>query len=104
MLNVSDRKILGHFVRACNLLVSRIVNEDELKEAYKRLKDMACIIESTYGPKFITSNIYLALYIPDCYWDFGSINNFWLLLFERLNGYIGKMTIRYLKYKAFLNF
>jgi hypothetical protein len=104
MLNVSDRKILGHFVRACNLLVSRIVNEDELKEAYERLKDMACIIESTYGPEFITSNIHLALHIPDCCRDYGPINNFWLFPFERLNGYIGKMTIRYLKYIAFLNF
>ncbi|CAG8732126.1 491_t:CDS:2, partial [Racocetra fulgida] len=62
-----------HFVRACNLLVSRIINENELKEAYERLKDMACIIESTYGPEFITSNIHLALHISDCCQDYGSL-------------------------------
>ncbi|RIB24234.1 hypothetical protein C2G38_2169141 [Gigaspora rosea] len=77
MLNVSGRKILGHFVRACNLLVSRIVNKDELKEAYERLKDMARIIESTYGPEFITSNIHLALIFLIA------------VGIMRLNGYIG---------------
>jgi len=33
MLDDNDRKILGHFVRACNLLVARIITEDNLKEA-----------------------------------------------------------------------
>ena len=33
MLYNNDRKILGHFVRACNLLVTKFVTEDDLKEA-----------------------------------------------------------------------
>jgi hypothetical protein len=90
MLDNNDRKILGHFVRACNLLVTRIITEDDLKEVQERLKDMAHLIENTYGPEFITSNIHLALHIPDCCRDYGSIYSYWLFPFERLNGYIGK--------------
>ncbi|CAG8780443.1 15513_t:CDS:2, partial [Rhizophagus irregularis] len=62
---------------------------DDLREAQERLKDMAHLIERTYGPEFITSNIHLALHIPDCCRDYGSIYSFWLFPYERLNGYIG---------------
>ncbi|GET53855.1 uncharacterized protein LOC114543330 [Rhizophagus irregularis DAOM 181602=DAOM 197198] len=88
MLDNNDRKILGHFVRACNLLVARFITEDDLREAQERLKDMAHLIERTYGPEFITSNIHLALHIPNCCRDYGSIYSFWLFPYERLNGYI----------------
>jgi hypothetical protein len=91
MLDDNDRKILGHFVRACNLLVARFITDDDLKEAQERLKDMAHLIENTYGPEFITSNIHLALHIPDCCRDYGPIYTFWLFPFERLNGYIGEV-------------
>ena len=91
MLDNSDRKILGHFVRACNLLAARFITEDDLKEAQERLNDMAHLIENTYGPEFITSNIHLALHIPDCCRDYGPIYSYWLFPFERLNGYIGKV-------------
>ena len=90
MLDDNDRKILGYFVRACNLLVSRLVTEDDLKEAQERLKDMSYLIERTYGPEFITSNIHLALHLPDCCRDYGPVYSFWLFPFERLNGYIGR--------------
>jgi hypothetical protein len=93
MLNNNDRKILGHFVRACNLLVTRIITEDDLKEAQERLEEMAHLIESTYGPEFITSNIHLALHIVDCCCDYGSIYSFWLFPYKRLNGYIGKVLV-----------
>ncbi|GET61560.1 hypothetical protein GLOIN_2v1849215 [Rhizophagus irregularis DAOM 181602=DAOM 197198] len=89
MLDDNDRKILGHFVRACNLLVARFITDDDLKEAQERLKDMAYLIEYTYGPEFITSNIHLTLHIPDCCRDYDPIYSFWLFPFERLNGYIG---------------
>ena len=91
MLDDNDRKILGHFVRACNLLVTRFITEDNLKEVQERLKDMVFLIENEYGPEFITSNIHLALHISDCCRDYGPIYSFWLFPFERLNGYIGKI-------------
>ena len=93
MLDNNDRKILGHFVLACNLLVTRIITEDDLKEAQERLKDMAYLIERVYGPEFIISNIHLALQISDCCCNYSPIYSFWLFPFERLNGYIGKYLL-----------
>ena len=102
MLDDNDRKILGHFVRACNILVARFITEDDLKEAQERLQDMAYLIEYVYGAEFITSNIHLALHIPDCCRDYGPVYSFWLFPFERLNGYIGKICS--LSYHLFLFF
>jgi hypothetical protein len=93
MLDNNDRKILGHFIQTCNLLVTRIITEDDLKEAQERLKEMAHLIKSTYGPEFITSNIHLVLHIVDCCHDYNSIYSFWLFPYERLNGYIGKVLV-----------
>jgi len=93
MLDDNNRKILGHFVRACNLLVVRFVTEDDLQEAQERLRDMSINIERTYGPEFITSNIHLSMHIPECIRDYGSVYSFWLFPYERLNGYIGKPHI-----------
>jgi hypothetical protein len=93
MLDNNDRKILGYFVRACNILVARFITKDNLEEAHERLKDMAHLIEITYGPEFITSNIHLALHIPNCCHNYGSIYSFWLFPYERLNGYMGKMLV-----------
>ncbi|RHZ56813.1 hypothetical protein Glove_396g36 [Diversispora epigaea] len=58
MLDDNNRKILGHFVWTCNLLVARFVTEDNLQEveAQEKLKDMSINIEKTYGLKFITSS------------------------------------------------
>ena len=91
MLDNDDRKILGHFVQACSLLVTRFITEGDLKEAQERLRDMTYLIENKYGPKFIISNIHLALHISNCCRDYGPIYSFWLFFFERLNGYIGKV-------------
>ncbi|RHZ46462.1 hypothetical protein Glove_621g28 [Diversispora epigaea] len=89
MLNDNDRKILGHFVQACNLLVARFVIEDDLQEVQERLRNMSINIKRTYGPEFITSNIHLSMHIPECIRDYGSVYSFWLFPYERLNGYIG---------------
>src|SRR3954454_3552466 len=66
MLDSDNRKILGHFVQTCNLLVLRIITEDDLNEAQERLKDMVYFIEYAYDPEFITSNIHFAFHIPNC--------------------------------------
>ncbi|RHZ48735.1 hypothetical protein Glove_543g98 [Diversispora epigaea] len=89
MLDDNDRKILGHFVQACILLVVRFVTENDLQEAQEKLRDMSINIERTYGPEFITSNIHLLMHILECIRDYGSVYNFWLFPYERLNGYIG---------------
>ena len=65
MLDNIDRQILGNFVRACTLLVSRIVQEPDLLESEQHLLTMSQLIEQKYGPEKIMSNIHLALHIPD---------------------------------------
>src|SRR5215831_17496464 len=49
LLTKPDRKILGNFVRACSLLVCRIISSDVLNEAYKRLLTVVKLIEINYG-------------------------------------------------------
>ena len=103
MLDNDDRKILGYFVCACNLLIARFVNDEDLNEAQERLWDMTKIIEKTYGPEYITSNIHLSMHIPQCIRDYGSVYNFWLFPFERLNGYLGEMLYRVPGKKIIIN-
>ena len=45
LLDVDDREILGNFVRACSLLVSRIVDDNALEEAQTRLLRVVTLIE-----------------------------------------------------------
>jgi hypothetical protein len=84
MLDDNDKKILGHFVQACNILVARFITEDDLKEVQERLQDMAYLIEYVYGAEFITSNIHLALHIPDCCRDYSPVYSFWLFYLRDL--------------------
>jgi hypothetical protein len=49
MLDNNDRKILEHFVQACNILVARFITKNDLEEVHERLKDMAHLIKVTYG-------------------------------------------------------
>jgi len=57
-------------------LVTRIITKNDLKEAQEKLKDMVHLIENTYRPEFIISNIHLVLHIVDCCRDYGSIYSF----------------------------
>ena len=60
LLDDNDQKILANFVRACTLLVCRIINIDILREAHYRLLKVAKLIEENYGPERITPNIHLS--------------------------------------------
>ena len=63
-------------------MVARFIIDDDLKEVQERLEDIVHFIKNTYGPEFITSNIYLALHISDCCCDYGPIYSYWLFSFE----------------------
>ena len=90
LLGESDRHILANFVRACFLLVSRIIDNDALNEAHSRLLSVALLIEANYGPDMITPNIHLSLHLAECYRDYGPLYSFWCYSFERMNGILGK--------------
>ena len=92
LLDESDRRILANFVRACFLLVSRIIDRKSLNEAHNRLLTVAKLIEEYYGPEYITPNIHLSLHLTECCHDYGPLYSFWCFSFERMNGVLGKFS------------
>src|SRR6185437_2226956 len=63
LLKDEDRKILSYFVRACNILVYRIISKSGLNEAYQCLLSMVKLVEKQYSQKKITPNMHLCLHI-----------------------------------------
>ncbi len=51
LLKETDQKILANFVRACNILVCKIVSISGLKKAHQRLIKMVKEIEKNTGLK-----------------------------------------------------
>ena len=88
-----DRKILGNFVRACSLLVCRIIDYNVLNEAHEHLLKVSKLIEENYGPERITPNLHLCLHIADCCRDYGPLYSFWCFSFERMNGVLGRLLL-----------
>ena len=82
ILPESDQKILAYFVRACSLLVSRIIDNNALDEAHSRLLQVARLIEEHYGPEVITPNIHLSLHLVECCRDYGPLYSYWCYSFE----------------------
>jgi len=93
LLAEPDRKILGNFVRACSLLVCRIIDYNVLNEAHERLLKVSKLIEENYGPERITPNLHLCLHIADCCRDYGPLYSFWCFSFERMNGILGRLLL-----------
>jgi hypothetical protein len=89
LLKEPDRRILANFVRACNILVCRIVSINGLKEAHQRLIELVKEIEKEYGPKKISPNLHLCLHICECSLDYGPLYAFWCYSMERMNGLLG---------------
>ena len=90
LLDEADQKILANFVRACSLLVCRIINNEALDEAHFQLHQVGRLIEENYGQEYITPNIHLSLHIIECCKDYRPIYSFWCYSFERMNGVLGK--------------
>ena len=91
LLSVPDREILSNFVRACSLLVYRIIDNNMITEAHERLLKVAMLVEKHYGPEKITPNLHLCLHIKECCQDYGPLYSFWCFSFERMNGVLGKL-------------
>ena len=88
-----DRKILTHFVRVCTILVRRIIEVDDMREAHERLIKIIKLIEENYGEEKITPNLHLSLHLCECSYDYGPLYSFWCFSFERMNGILGKMNL-----------
>ena len=99
LLDLPDKEILVNFVRACSLLVCRIIDNNVLTEAHARLLQVARLVEENYGSEFITPNIHLLLHITECCRDYGPVYLFWCYSFERMNGVLGEIS-----YQLLLNY
>src|SRR5687768_10877316 len=91
LLSRSDWEILGNFVKACLLLVYRIINNDMITEAHKHLLKIVMLVEENYGQEKIIPNLHLCLHIKECYQDYRLLYSFWCFSFERMNGILGKL-------------
>ena len=67
LLSASDRQILANFVRACTLLIYRVIDNSMLNEANARLLKVDQLIKEHYGRKLIMPNIHLSLHLAKCY-------------------------------------
>ena len=93
LLEDADQQILANFVKACFLLITRIIDNNALDEAHSRLLKVARLVEENYGAEFITPNIHLSLHFAECCRDYGPIYSFWCYSFERMNGILGKLML-----------
>ncbi|GBB89974.1 hypothetical protein RclHR1_16820006 [Rhizophagus clarus] len=71
-----DRKILTYFVRVCTILVRRIVEINDMKEAHELLVKIIKLIEEHYGEGKITPNLHLSLHLCECSYDYGPLYSF----------------------------
>ena len=71
LLSCSDREILANFVRACTLLIYRIIDNNMLNKAHDQLLKVGQLIEEYYGQQLIISNIHLSLHITKCCSNYG---------------------------------
>ncbi|GBC23995.2 hypothetical protein GLOIN_2v1786147 [Rhizophagus irregularis DAOM 181602=DAOM 197198] len=86
-----DRKILTYFVRVCTILVRRIVEINDMKEAHELLIKIIKLIEECYGEEKIMPNLHLSLHLCECSYDYGPLYSFWCFSFERMNGLLGSL-------------
>ena len=93
LLTEPDQHILANFVRACNLLVCRILDKESLIEAHQRLLNVAKLIEQNYKPEKITPNIYLSLHLCKNCMDYELLYSFWCFSFEHINGVLDKYRV-----------
>ncbi len=91
LLNENNQKILTNFVRACFLLVSHVIDNNLLNEAYTHLLSIAQLVKENYGSEFITLNIHFSLHLAKYCWDYGLTYSFWCYSFERMNGILDKL-------------
>jgi hypothetical protein len=89
LLPDQDKEILAYFVRACSILVCRIVEKKDVTRAHRYLLGVAKAIEGEYGAKKVSPNVHLSLHLAKCTFDYGPPYAYWCFPFERMNGMLG---------------
>ena len=78
------------FVRACNMLCTRIITTDAIRGAHCYLVEFCRQYVHLYGEENCTPNMHLHLHLKECLLDYGPVQGFWCFPFERFNGVMGK--------------
>lgn len=85
-----DYDCWAHFVTACNLLCTTLINIRDVGVAHDDLIQFCKKFEQIYGKGRVTPNMHLHVPLADCVLDYGPVYSFWLFSFERYNGILGK--------------
>ena len=79
-----------HFVKACRLICTPLVELQDVASSYSLLVDFCRDFEKLYGKHQVTPNMHLHVHLADCIFDYGPVCGFWLFSFERYNGILGE--------------
>ena len=77
------------FVKACQLLCSRVINIQDIETAHAYLTQFCNLFKKLYGAKYCTANLHMHLHLRECLLDYGPVFSFWCFSFERYNGILG---------------
>ena len=77
------------FVRACCLLLSRILFKPNITTAERYLLMFCKMFQQLYGDEACTPNMHLHMHLATCLLDYGPVYSFWCFPFERFNGLLG---------------
>ncbi|PKB95862.1 hypothetical protein RhiirA5_238640, partial [Rhizophagus irregularis] len=81
------------FVRVCTILIRRIVEINNMKEAHELLVKIIKLIKECYGEEKITPNLHLLLHLYECSYDYRSLYSFQYFSFKRMNGLLGNSNL-----------
>ena len=90
LLDSNDLECWRHFVLACRILSSKVLQLTEIQLADALLMQFCKRVEQRYGKEAITPNMHMHTHLRECILDFGPSHGFWLFAFERYNGLMGK--------------
>ncbi|KAL1936999.1 hypothetical protein VTO73DRAFT_2039 [Trametes versicolor] len=79
---------LSNFLKLCaavRLFLADRLNESQLDEADKLVREYCTELIELYGPEVIRPNHHYATHTADFVRDYGPLRGFWTFLFERLN-------------------
>ena len=82
----ADMECWRLFVRACCLLLTRLLKKTDLEVAHCLLLNFCCTYQELYGPQYCTPNMHLHMHLQQCLRDCGPVYSIWCFSFERFNG------------------
>ena len=86
---MEDYAVWSLFVKACCLLCTRSISQNDLDTADTFLLNFCSKFEQLYGGENTTMNMHLHCHLKKTILDYGPVYAYWLFSFERFNGILG---------------